>query len=80
MAKVKIYRDPNVLTATVNYNHGPIQYKFDINSTILEVEGEHAVGLARDCEDLSLTKVEKIKKIENAKRDKKGKDQKGEGK
>ena len=59
MGKVKIYRDPNVLNATVHYNHGPIQYKFDVNSTILEVDEEHAVDLVRDCEDLRRTKVKK---------------------
>ena len=69
MAKVKIYRDPNILNATAHYNHGPIQYKFDMNSTVLEVDEEHAVELVDDCKDLSLTKV---KKVETVKKNQKG--------
>ena len=59
MAKVKIYRDPNVPNATLQYNHGPIEYKLDINSTVFEVDEDHAVDLVRDCEDLRRTKVKK---------------------
>ena len=75
MGKVKIYRDPNVPNVTVHYNHGPIQYKFDINGTVFEVEKEHATMLAQDCEDLTLTKVvkkvKKVKKVKNTNTNKK---------
>ena len=59
MAKVKIYRDPNVLNVTVQYNHGQTQHKFDAKDTIFEVDEDYAVDLVRDCEDLRRTKVKK---------------------
>ena len=78
MAKVKIYRDPNFLTATVHYNHGLVQYKFDINSTVLEVKKEHAVELTRNCEDLSLTKVKKAEKAKKNQEDQESQEGGGE--
>lgn len=57
MGKIKLYRDPNVPTSTVRYNNAGMDYKFDPNDAVVEVEEEHAMFIVRDCLDLRRSKV-----------------------
>ena len=71
MARVTLYRDPNVPTSTVRYGQGPILYTFDPNAATVDVEEEHAAMVVRDCEDLRRSKVKLKAKVATKKEESK---------